>query len=446
MSLYKKTTVNGWQPQQLTIRDAKFATWIAFFAWVFAVYDFILFGTLLPEIGDHFGWSEVEQAELATWVAVGGAIIALAIGPLVDKLGRRLGIVVTVGGAAVCSLLTAIGGAWGKGALIGIRSVAGLGYAEQTVNATYLTEIYAALDDPALNRRKGFIYSLVQGGWPVGALVASALTALLIPIIGWQGSFIFAALPSFIIALLALKLKETPQFQIHQHIHQLRHLGDIEQARQVARDYQVDYDAHQQAGLSAAFRGASLRATLVLGGAVLINWFAIQIFSVLGTTVLTKVHSVSFANSLLILVLSNLVGYCGYLTHGWLGDRFGRRNTIAVGWMIGGVSFAVMLFCPSNLPTIVALYSIGLFFLIGPYAAALFFISESFPTAIRATAGALIGAMGPIGAIIAGIGTTTVLSDGGHWQTAALWFGAVPCFASGVIMLFARHVAPHSVH
>ncbi|ASM31918.1 MFS transporter [Serratia bockelmannii] len=446
MSLYKKTTVNGWQPQQLTIRDAKFATWIAFFAWVFAVYDFILFGTLLPEIGDHFGWSEVEQAELATWVAVGGAIIALAIGPLVDKLGRRLGIVVTVGGAAVCSLLTAIGGAWGKGALIGIRSVAGLGYAEQTVNATYLTEIYAALDDPALNRRKGFIYSLVQGGWPVGALVASALTALLMPIIGWQGSFIFAALPSFIIALLALKLKETPQFQIHQHIHQLRHLGDIEQARQVARDYQVDYDAHQQAGLSAAFRGASLRATLVLGGAVLINWFAIQIFSVLGTTVLTKVHSVSFANSLLILVLSNLVGYCGYLTHGWLGDRFGRRNTIAVGWMIGGVSFAVMLFCPSNLPTIVALYSIGLFFLIGPYAAALFFISESFPTAIRATAGALIGAMGPIGAIIAGIGTTTVLSDGGHWQTAALWFGAVPCFASGVIMLFARHVAPHSVH
>ncbi|HIE0608322.1 TPA: MFS transporter [Serratia marcescens] len=446
MSLYKKTTVNGWQPQQLTIRDAKFATWIAFFAWVFAVYDFILFGTLLPEIGDHFGWSEVEQAELATWVAVGGAIIALAIGPLVDKLGRRLGIVVTVGGAAVCSLLTAIGGAWGKGALIGIRSVAGLGYAEQTVNATYLTEIYAALDDPALNRRKGFIYSLVQGGWPVGALVASALTALLMPIIGWQGSFIFAALPSFIIALLALKLKETPQFQIHQHIHQLRHLGDTEQARQVARDYQVDYDAHQQAGLSAALRGASLRATLVLGGAVLINWFAIQIFSVLGTTVLTKVHSVSFANSLLILVLSNLVGYCGYLTHGWLGDRFGRRNTIAVGWMIGGVSFAVMLFCPSNLPTIVALYSIGLFFLIGPYAAALFFISESFPTAIRATAGALIGAMGPIGAIIAGIGTTTVLSDGGHWQTAALWFGAVPCFASGVIMLFARHVAPHSVH
>ncbi|QGY31771.1 MFS transporter [Pantoea cypripedii] len=438
MSIFKKISVNGWQPQQLTIRDVKFATWIAFFAWVFAVYDFILFGTLLPEIGGHFGWSEVEQAEIATWVAVGGAVIALAIGPLVDRLGRRMGIVITVGGAALCSLLTAVGGAWGKGALTAIRSVAGLGYAEQTVNATYLSELYTALDDPKLNKRKGFVYSLVQGGWPVGALVASALTAILMPVIGWQGSFIFAALPSLVIALLALKLKETPQFQVQKKIQQLRAAGHDSDARQVAADYQVSYEEQHSAGMAAAFRGPSLRATLVLGGAVLINWFAIQIFSVLGTTVITKTHDVSFNSSLLILILSNLVGYCGYLVHGWLGDRFGRRNTIAVGWMLGGVSFAAMLYCPDNFATIVALYSIGLFFLIGPYAAALFFISESFPTAIRATAGALIGAMGPVGAIIAGVGTTSVLSSGGHWQDAALWFGAVPCFISGIIMFFAR--------
>ncbi|MDZ7279956.1 MFS transporter [Pantoea eucrina] len=445
MSIFKKTSVNGWQPQQLTIKDVKFATWIAFFAWVFAVYDFILFGTLLPEIGGHFGWSEVEQAEIATWVAVGGAVIALAIGPLVDRLGRRMGIVITVGGAALCSLLTAIGGAGGKGALTAIRSVAGLGYAEQTVNATYLSELYTALDDPKLNKRKGFVYSLVQGGWPVGALVASALTAVLLPLIGWQGSFIFAALPSLAIAVLALKLKETPQFQVQKKIQQLREQGNAHDARQVAADYQVAYEEQARSGLAAAFRGTSLRATLVLGGAFLINWFAIQIFSVLGTTVITKTHAVSFDNSLLILILSNLVGYGGYLAHGWLGDRIGRRNTIAFGWMLGGVAFAGMLYCPDNFATIVALYSVGLFFLIGPYAAALFFISESFPTSIRATAGALIAAMGPVGAVVASLGTTSVLSHGGHWQDAALWFGAVPCFISGIIMLFARAGAHPSV-
>ncbi|BFI58418.1 sugar transporter [Yersinia pseudotuberculosis] len=445
MNIYKKISADGWQPQQLTFKDVKFATWLAFFAWVFAVYDFILFGTLLPEIGDHFGWNEIEQAKLATWVAAGGAVVSLTVGPIVDRLGRRLGIVFTVTGAAISSLLTAIGGAWGKGVLVGIRSIAGLGFAEQTVNATYLTEMYAAINDPILNRHKGFIYSLVQGGWPVGALVASGLSALLMPIIGWQGSFIFAAVPSFIIALLALKLKETPQFQIHQHIRRLTEAGQPEKARQVAKDYHFEYADHQRTGLSAIFRGTSLRTTLVLGGALMINWFAIQIFGVLGTTVITKVHDVSFESSLWVLVLSNLVGYCGYLAHGWLGDRFGRRNIIALGWMLGGLSLATMLYGPADFSLIVILYSAGLFFLIGPYSAALFFFSESFPTAIRATAGAFIIAMGPIGAIIASMGATSILSSGGNWQTAALLFGAIPCFISGVIMLFAHHVAPQSV-
>ncbi|HBR1526308.1 TPA: MFS transporter [Klebsiella pneumoniae] len=439
MSLYKKSSVDGWKPEELTKKDVKFATWIAFFAWVFAVYDFILFGTLLPQIGEHFNWSEIEQAEIATWVALGGAIITLAIGPLVDKMGRRAGIIFTVGGAAVCSALTAIGGSWGKSSLIFIRSVAGLGNAEQTVNATYLTELYTAIDDPEFNRKKGFVYSLVQGGWPVGALVASALTAILLPHIGWQGCFVFAAIPSLVIAWMARKLKESPQFQVHTYIHKLRNAGREYDARQVATDYGIEYEEHKSAGMLSAFKGTALRSTLVLGLAFFLNWFAIQVFGVLGTTVITQVHHVSFSNSLIILILSNIVGYLGYLTHGWLGDRIGRRNTIALGWTIGGIVFAAMLYCPDNFPIIVALYSLGLFFLIGPYAAVLFFISESFPTAIRATAGALVASMGPVGAIVAGLGSTSILSSGGNWQTAALYFGAIPCLISGVMMLMARN-------
>ncbi len=107
-SLHPETPTAAWKPQPLSSADVRYATWIAFFAWVFAVYDFILFGTLLPVMGGHFNWSEAEQAELATWVALGGAIIAFAIGPLVDRIGRRGGIIVTIGGTALCSALTAL--------------------------------------------------------------------------------------------------------------------------------------------------------------------------------------------------------------------------------------------------------------------------------------------------------------------------------------------------
>ncbi|MBH3437451.1 MFS transporter [Pseudomonas luteola] len=436
---------SGWKPQTLSSGDVKYATWIAFFAWVFAVYDFILFGTLLPVMGGHYSWSEAEQAEIATWVAVGGAVVAFAIGPIVDRIGRRGGIMFTIGGAALCSLLTAVCAGMGKGALIGVRSVAGLGYAEEGVNATYLTEIYAASDDPKLIKRRGFVYSLVQSGWPVGALIAAGLTALLLPAIGWQGCFVFAAVPAFVIAVLARKLKESPQFQVHLRIAQLRKAGQESEARSLAYEYDVDYDEHAKAGVVAAFRGAALRPTVVLSVAILLNWSAIQVFSVLGTSVIVSVHHLSFENSLWILVLSNLVGFIGYLFHGWLGDRIGRRNTVALGWMCGGLAFAAMLQAPSELMPVVALYSLGLFFLTGPYSAMLFFMGESFPTSIRATGGAIVHAMGPVGAILAGLGITSVLGAGGQWHSAALWFGALPCFLSGVVMWAARHVEPSSL-
>lgn len=438
-------STTAWQPQQLTPAEVRYSTWIAFFAWTFAVYDFILFGTLLPVMGEHFSWSAAEQAGIATWVALGGAVVAFAIGPVVDRLGRRVGIMLTIGGAALCSLLTALTAGAGKGAVIGVRSLAGLGYAEEGVNAVYLTEVYAASTDPKFIQRRGFIYSLVQSGWPVGALIAAGLTALLLPRIGWQGCFVFAAIPALVVAVLARKLKESPQFQLHYRLAQLRKAGQEDEARQLAQAHGIDYGAQSKAGLASAFKGEARRATLVLSAALFLNWFSIQVFSVLGTTVIVSVHRISFQNSLWILVLSNAVGFCGYLFHGWLGDRIGRRNTVAIGWMCGGAAFTAMVFAPSEPLIVVALYSLGCFFNNGPYSALLFFLSESYPTHIRATGGAIVHAMGPIGAVVAGLGITSVLASGGEWMSAAIWFGALPCFLSGLVMLAARHVRPESI-
>jgi MFS family permease len=436
---------SGFVLEKILPVDVKRATIVAFFAWVFAVYDFILFGTLLPEIGKHYGWSAAMQAEIATFVAIGTAVIAFGIGPVLDRAGRKAGLLWTVAGAALCSGLTVVGGALGQWPLVLIRSLSGLGYAEETVNATYLNELYSAANDPRLNRNKGFIYSLVQGGWPIGALIASGLTALLLPRIGWQGCFIFATFPAIVIFFMTRRLKESPQFLLHKQIKTLREAGNDSAARTLAGEHRVDYEQHSRAGLREAFRGTSLRATLVLGGGILLNWSAIQVFSVLGTTVLTRVHNVSFENSLLILVLSNVVGYCGYLSHGWIGDKIGRRNTLAIGWMLGGLAFAGMLIGPSSTGIVVALYSLGLFFLIGPYSAALFFIGESYPTSIRGTGSSIVHAMGPVGAILAGVGVTAMLNHGGDWMHAAIWFGAVPCFLSGALIFFAKHVDPEEI-
>ena len=124
-----------------------------------------------------------------------------------------------------------------------------------------------------------------------------------------------------------------------------------------------------------------------------------------------SVHNVSFTNSLVILLLSNLIAYLGYLTHGFLGDKFGRRNVIAFGWITGGIVFTAMIFGPSDFWTVVGLYSLGTFFLIGPYSCVLFFVGESYDTRIRGRGATFVAAVGPIGgAIISSALAATLLS------------------------------------
>ena len=97
-----------WRPAPVTNRQIKFATVLAFFAWAFAVYDFILFGTLLPEIGRDLGLDAAEQAELITWMAIGAVLLGLLAGPVVDKFGRKAGMAFTTAGAGIASALTAL--------------------------------------------------------------------------------------------------------------------------------------------------------------------------------------------------------------------------------------------------------------------------------------------------------------------------------------------------
>jgi len=53
------------------VRATRKATIIAFFAWLFAVFDYIMFGTLLPQIASSFGWTDATASLVSTFVSVG---------------------------------------------------------------------------------------------------------------------------------------------------------------------------------------------------------------------------------------------------------------------------------------------------------------------------------------------------------------------------------------
>lgn len=411
----------------ITGRDVRYATGVALFAWIFSVYDYILFGTLLPEIAKDFGWSSATSTQIATYVSLGTFVVAMGVGPMVDRIGRRRGLIITTVGAALSSGLTGLtpvsvgtgitlGAVW----LVLVRAFSGLGYSEQAVNSTYLNELYAAAESNGQSRQKGLMYGLVQAGWPLGVLFAAAMTAVLLPSTGWRGVFLVATFPAVVITLLGKGLRETPQFL------------ELRAGRATAEKGPT---------LSQLFRSGQRRHTVVLAVAFLLNWVGVQVFAVLGTTVLTEAKGITFTNSLVVLIASNAAAFLGYLTFGAVGDRLGRRRSVIVGWICAALSFTVMLYGASGYLAVLLSYSVGLFFLIGPYAAMLFYISESYRTSLRGTATAFVNAMGPVGAVCGAALFSGLLSAGVPITHSAAICGALAIGLSGVVLL-----GTHRIH
>ncbi len=218
-------TVPAWR-REVTPKMLMRVSVVCFLAWVFSVYDYTLFGTLLPKIADDFGWSTAQATTIATWVTAGTFLVALSVGPLLDRVGRQRALVVTIIGAALSSGLTGL--AAGAVSLVVIRAFSGFGYSEELVNTVYLNEMYGK------SRRRGFMYSFVQSGWPVGALVSAGLTAILLPHVGWRWCFVIAMVPSILVALAATRLPESPAFAALQEVRRLRAAGEPSEADALA--------------------------------------------------------------------------------------------------------------------------------------------------------------------------------------------------------------------
>jgi MFS family permease len=433
-----------WKPTQILPKHVTYASVIAFLAWFFSVYDFNMFGTLLPKIRVAFGWSSGFATTVSDLVSVATFLAALCVGPLIDRFGRRLSMIFTTAAAAISSGLTGltvtpIAAPW----IIAVRYFSGFGYSEQAVNSTYLNELYSSVEDDTQRTNRGFLYSLVQGGWPLGVMFGAAIVALVLPGVGWRGTFLIATFPAVIIALLGRRLKESPKYEVLKRARELEAEGRTEEVAELKREYGVDLgDTSSKASYASLFEPAIIRHTLFLCVAFLLNWFGVQVLSVLSTTVLTSGKHISYSSSLIVIIISNSVAFVGYMLAGYLGDRIPRRNVIGVGWLCSGICYMLMLYVVNGYWPVVILNALGLFFLIGPYSALLFYMGESYPTRYRASGTSFANAMGPVGAILGGLVFTALINLGTTTASSAVIAGAVPILISGVLIFGARSVAP----
>ena len=405
---------------------------VALLAWTFAVYDLITFGNLLPVIQQEFGWSNATASYVATLVGLASLVVALSVGPVIDRLGRRFALMLTTGGAAVSSGLAAF--AIGPVSLVVFRALSGFGMSEQAVNAAYLNEVFGP-------RAKGFLYGIVQSGWPLGVMLSSALAATLLTHVGWRGVFLVATFPLIVMLFLRFGLRESPYFVKIRHLRQLKAAGDNAAAEDLASRWKLDITGDRPNTYAELFTPALRRQSIALGAMFFFKIIANSQLTVLATSVLGQAKGIDLTNALWTIFFGNGVAVLGYLFLGWVGDQIGRRETVIVAQTLAALCTFALLFLASSLTAVVIGYALVLFFAQGAAAPFFAYVGKSFPTRVRGSGAAFINITGPIGGIFGPL-VYGLLQQAGASPTVAAASGGVAALVAAACLLAARSIRP----
>jgi putative MFS transporter len=409
------------------------------FAWTFVAFEIILIGFVLPAIFETFGIDQNVQPVLYFLVAsatlMGSFIGSLVLGRLADARGRRMVFLVSILWYSVFTALTAV--SWDPWSVFGFRFLAGLGLGGMlVVDPALLSEFLPP-------QSRGRFMVLLDFFWPIGFLLAIGFWWVFIVqgvtvagLASWRVLFVVAAFPAFIAFLARVTIPESPFYYA-------RHGRLEDAARVLARIGERPVDAadlsHEQsvprAPIAALFQGVLLRRSAV----TVIVWIALN-FSYYGLFLslpfALPVFAVVGADVTLLawfFVVSALAQFPGYGVSMHLVERWGRKRTLALFLILGGVSGYAFATADGLWALFVSLAFVS-FFNLGAWGAVYPYTSELFPTQYRATGFGLAEGVGKITAILGPVAFGALYASTGQNVVAPLTLIAVVMALGGIVL------------
>ncbi len=299
-------------------------------------FDTAAIGYIAPSLMGEWNIAKPDLAPVLSAALFGLAGGALCSGPLADRFGRKLVLLVAVAVMGVASLAAAL--SHNLDALVIWRFVTGLGLGAAMPNAVTLTAEYCP------ENRRALVTNTMFCGFPLGAAAGGFLAAWMIPHFGWRS--VLAAggvVPLVLLVFMALLLPESVR---HLASHGApaekiaRILCRISSSARGATRFVLDEGGAAVAGAKASagrgiatvFSGPFLIGTLCLWVAYfmglvifygLINWMP----------VILRDSGISPTQATLISALFPLGGF-GAIFAGWLMDRFQADRVVAVSFLI----------------------------------------------------------------------------------------------------------------
>ena len=411
---------------------------LAFLGIMFDAADFALFGAALPPIAREFGLGPAQAGGLATIGLVGAFAGALFWGTVSDYIGRRASFLATV---SIFALFTGlVAASWNVLALATFRFLSNFGLGgEVPVTLTLASEF-------SPGRMRGRMTGTMMAAFPVGLVVAAALSLAIVPTLGWRALFVVGVVPAVLLFFVRRYMPESVRYQLSRGevVEAERTVDEIER-QALGPGTSAPVPAIPQAGAVAdtATRGVTVfalfedhraRRTILLWiVSFCFLWSSNGILFML-PTILTQ-RGVPLTQAIGFQLVQSLAAVVGYTACGFLIDWYGRRPVLFLYYFIGAL-FHLWFAQATGLWMYAAIAAVG-WVNPGVFGATGIYVSELHPTYLRATAVGWFFGIGRVGSFLAPLIVGLMLQYGlGAYvlHTFALTFliAAIAVWAVGV--------------
>ncbi|MEM4091381.1 MAG: MFS transporter [Thermoplasmatales archaeon] len=360
---------------------------LALLGWSLASYDFNLVVVSLPAISSALNISALFIGFLFFGIYAGMWAASTFVGIASDKWGRKNLWMIILAIAATFTGFTAIVQNFTE--LLIVRMIAsGFAMSELVVSSTYVNEVLS-------DKHRSLLYSIVQGGWPLGVFLASLVYVLVEPIYGWRVVFLFGIIPLAAVAAGRFFLPESARFEHLSKVKQDIKQGKKEEVDRLLQIAPVKTTELKHTTIRQVFsKDFGLRRQIII---LILVWVFFGFAWLPGNSYitywLTTIDHFTSVQAATMLLYAGGFGFLFYVLGGFAGEYIPKKYVMGI-----TASFVALLYLIfPHLSGYIAVF-LGVFFIAqvtnGSWSGVGFtYNAESFPTRARATAeGLVVGA------------------------------------------------------
>ncbi|MEP4487123.1 MAG: MFS transporter [Halioglobus sp.] len=320
-------------------------------------YDGTVLSLALPDVQASFNIPEEDLGKVIALARL-GAIPAIFLALLSDRIGRRRLLLITLIGLSVATGLTGFTRTAEEFVIVQLFA-RGFTTAEEILAVIYVLEML-----PARQRGWGVGFLAAMGG--LGSGLASLLYGFSEHLLGgWRALYVLAALPILYIAWLRRQLPESSMFEQH---------TEDASPKSVLQPFKEIFHHHR-------------RAMLAIGSIAALFWFQVSSSLNFMSKYLQDIHDYSTQQVSLLFIAAGSVAILGNTLAGRLSDHVGRRPMLAGGLLLNCASFIAFYNSSGFLLPLFWMSALFTFFAIDVIVNAI--SGELFPTHCRSTASTL---------------------------------------------------------